>query len=107
MTAENQTRRLHRLERIYVRSPIYFVTTCTADRRHVLATEAVHESFVGFAKAGPVHGAWIGAYVLIPDHLHAFVAYDDEKISLAGWMKSLKNALSKTLRGNGVPPPHW
>jgi hypothetical protein len=64
-------------------------------------------NFVRFANEGPAHGAWIGAYLLMPDHLHAFVAYDDEKISLAGWMKSLKNALSKTLRSNGIPAPHW
>ena len=23
------------------------------------------------------------------------------------WMKSLKNTISKTLRSNGVPAPHW
>jgi len=74
MTAENRTPRLHRLARIYVRSPVYFVTTCTANRRHILATEAIHESLLHFAQEGPEHGAWIGAYVLMPDHVHAFVA---------------------------------
>ena len=43
----------------------------------------------------------------MPDHLHAFVALDDEKIALANWMKSLKNSLSKTLRSRKVPVPHW
>jgi REP element-mobilizing transposase RayT len=62
--------RLHRLERIFVRSPLYFVTTCTSRRQNILATTAVHESFVQFAGEGPTHGAWIGAYVLMPDHLH-------------------------------------
>ena len=56
---------------------------------------------------GPQHGAWIGAYVLMPDHLHTFVAIDDEKLVLPQWMKSLKNALSKTLRSNGIAAPHW
>jgi len=32
-------------------------------------------------------------YVLRPDHLHAFVATDDQKITLAAWMKRLKNAI--------------
>ena len=111
MTAEIQKRqhldRLHRLELVYTRSPIYFVTTCTSNRRHILATAAIHESFVRFGEEGPKHGAWIGAYVLMPDHLHLFVAIDDEKISLANWMKSLKNAISKRLRANGIPTPHW
>jgi REP element-mobilizing transposase RayT len=83
MTAENHGPRLHRLERIYVRSPIYFVTTCTADRRHILAVEAIDESFVRFAEEGSKHGAWIGAYVLMPDHVHAFIAIDDQKLSLS------------------------
>jgi putative transposase len=107
MTAENRKQRLHRLDLVFVRSPIYFVTTCTRDRRKLLATAAVHETFLRFAEQGPAHGAWLGAYVIMPDHLHLFVATDDEKISLAAWMKSLKNTLSKTLRLVGVSPPHW
>jgi putative transposase len=95
MAAENRKQRLHRLDRIYVRSPISFVTTCTAERRDILAAEAIHESFIRFAEEGPNHGTWIGAYVLMPDHLHAFVAVDGDKLSLSQWIKSLKNALSR------------
>ena len=43
----------------------------------------------------------------MPDHVHLFVTTDDEKISLAAWMKSLKNTISKTLRTAGVVAPHW
>jgi len=43
----------------------------------------------------------------MPDHLHVFVATDDEKITLSDWMKSLKNTISKALRLNGVALPHW
>lgn len=43
----------------------------------------------------------------MPDHLHVFVATDDEKITLSDWMKSLKTTISKALRLNGVAPPHW
>ena len=89
-TAENRKQRLRRLDRIFVRTPIYYVTTCTDNRREILACESVHETFMGFAKEGPRHGAWVGAYVVMPDHLHAFVAFDDQKITLAQWMKSLK-----------------
>jgi hypothetical protein len=42
----------------------------------------------------------------MPDHLHLFIAVDDELIKLPLWVKSLKNALSKQLRNNGVPSPH-
>jgi len=42
----------------------------------------------------------------MPDHIHLFVALDQE-ITLTGWMKSLKNALSKALRNLRIPAPHW
>jgi REP element-mobilizing transposase RayT len=35
------------------------------------------------------------------------VATDDEKITLSEWVKSLKNAISKTLRLSRVDAPHW
>jgi putative transposase len=107
MTAENRKQRLRRLDLAFVSSPIYFVTASTRDRRKLLATAAVHEPFLRFGQEGPAHGAWIGAYVIMPDHLHLFVATDAEKIRLPAWMKSLKNTISKTLRLNGVAPPHW
>ena len=73
----------------------------------LLARAEVHTALIAFGKAGPNHGAWLGAYVLMPDHLHAFVGLDDERLSVSRWMKSLKNALSKTLRTLEVPAPHW
>ena len=108
MTAESsRPERLHRLETIFVRSPIYFVTACTSHRRKILAAPAIHESFVQFAKEGPKHGAWIGAYVLMPDHFHLFVTVDDERLILAECVKSLKNTLSKTLRSEKIQAPHF
>ena len=95
MTAENRKPHLQRLDLVFERSPIYFVTACMQDRRKLLATAAIHETFLRFAREGPARGAWVGAYVLMPDHLHVFVATDDEKITLPDWMKSLKNTISK------------
>jgi len=62
---------------------------------------------IDFAEEGDDRGAWVGDFVLMPDHFHLFVAVDDTRISLSNWMKSLKNALSKTLRDSGIPAPHW
>ncbi len=108
MSAENpRPRRLGRLETVFVDSPIYFVTSCTANRRKVLAQSPIQHALVEFGESGPAHGAWLGRYVLMPDHLHAFVALDEEKITLATWMKSLKNSLSKSLRACGISAPHW
>ncbi len=107
MSAENRKPRLHRLDRVFVHSPIYFVTACTHERQKILATAKVHEAFLDFARRGPEHGAWVGAYVIMPDHLHVFVSVDDQRIMLSVWMKSLKNTASKALRLHGTPPPHW
>jgi REP element-mobilizing transposase RayT len=49
----------------------------------------------------------VGRYVLLPDHAHFFTAFTPDSPSLSWWMKSWKNALSKTLRRNGAPAPHW
>jgi putative transposase len=107
MTAENRKQRLRRLEFVFVRSPISFVTACTESRRKLLANARLHESFLWFAQQGPLHGAWVGRCMIMPDHIHLFAATDDEKITLSKWMKSFKNSLSKTLRVGCVDAPHW
>jgi REP element-mobilizing transposase RayT len=99
--------RLRRLEETFQRFPIYFVTACTSERRPILNSEEVHSRLIEFGKEGESHGAWLGAYVLMPDHLHVFVALNEELVSLSNWVKSLKNSLSKTLRFHNVQAPHW
>jgi len=101
------TERLHRLETTFQRYPIYFVTACTHDRRHLLADIAIQTRLLEFGKEGEMRGDWLGAYALMPDHLHLFVAIDDSRANLSTWIKSLKNSLSKSLRESGVPGPHW
>jgi REP element-mobilizing transposase RayT len=90
--------RLRRLQWLFERNPIYFATANTHGRRNILATAAIHKSLQSFAQSGSEHGAWLGAYVLMPDHMHAFVALDDRVISLSAWVKSLKNAVKKSSR---------
>ena len=111
MTADPQKNpprpeRIRRLDLIFPRFPIYFVTACACDRKPILTKREIHEAFLAFAHRGEAHGAYIGAYVIMPDHLHLFVALEpDRQLSL--WMKSLKNSLSKALRGLTIPAPHW
>jgi REP element-mobilizing transposase RayT len=121
--------RLRRLEQLFARYPLYFVTACTEGRRHILANATIHQSFREFGAAGLERGVFIGRYVLMPDHVHLFVAFGEEyetalkerrlrgqpvaavydrRLSpLSEWMKSLKNALSKTLREMNIAAPHW
>ena len=129
MNSDERPPRLKRLDRLFPRHPLYFVTTNTEDRKPILANAKVHEDFRKFCETGLTLGVFVGKYVLMPDHLHLFVAFGDEYESalterrysgepvaavcdrrlslLSEWMKSLKNSLSKTLRGMNVPAPHW
>ena len=100
-----QKARLRRLNRVFVDSPIYFVTACTLDRQAILNCELVHDALRTFCLNSPQHGARVGCYVLMPDHVHLFVSVDE--IALSNWIKSLKNTLSKTLRSVGHVGPHW
>ena len=99
--------RLRRLDIIYQRSPIYFVTAAVAERRKVLAKQEIHRAFRAFADCAPNCGTWVGAYVVMPDHLHLFVAIDGERLTLSAWMKSLKGTLSSKLRAQRNAPPYW
>jgi REP element-mobilizing transposase RayT len=73
----------------------------------LLADAKIHARLIDFARRGERHRAWLGDYVLMPDHLHLFVALDETRIRLSTWMKSLKNSLSMILREKDIPPPHW
>src|SRR5438094_3090358 len=99
--------RLQRLELVFDTYPIYFVTLCTHDRAKILANDNVHEAFVTFAKKGVEYCVSPGRYSIMPDHLHALVAFAPESISLSKWVKSLRNTLSKTLREQSIPAPQW
>lgn len=101
------TPRLRRLDWIFAAAPIYFVTACTHARAPWLACSEIHEQFVAFCSRGTVLGAFVGRYVLMPDHFHLFVSFRPGALTLSEWMKSLKNSLSKVLRAMRRPSPHW
>ena len=97
-----------RLTRIFqdVR-PFYFVTFNTHQRKRLLACPELHEAFHRFAQEACHHGVAVGRYVIMPDHVHLFVALPDDGITLSRWIQSLRSILGKTLLGLGHPKPHW
>ena len=99
--------RLQRLARLYTPCPTYFITACTHNRKGLLDTAAIHDSFLVFCTRAKDRGVFVGRYVLMPDHLHLFVAFSPRSINLSDWIKSLKNSLSRTLRQRSVSSPHW
>ena len=98
---------LHRLRCLFTDHPIYFITACSYNRRQILAQRAVHNSFIEFGFRACKYRVWVGHYVIMPDHIHLFAGFGPESITLSGWMKSLKNAISKTLKNATFRAPHW
>jgi REP element-mobilizing transposase RayT len=74
-------------------SPLYFVTICTAGRRRWLANATVQERFLKFAERGQERGIAVGRYVLMPDHIHLFVA-GGRDFDLGTWVRLLKGILA-------------
>jgi len=68
-----------RLARIFTNNPLFFVTFCTHQRRHILATNSVNAAFIEFAtRALAEHNVAVGRYVIMPDHLPLFVCGPDD-----------------------------
>ena len=68
---------------------LFFVTFCTAHRRKILANARANRAFIDYAKRGLDRNVAVGRYVLMPDHIHFFVAGDDE-FDLGMWVRGLK-----------------
>jgi putative transposase len=99
--------RLTRLAWVYTEAPVYFITAVTHERRRILADNEAHEVFRKYCLAARDHGVLVGRYVLMPDHLHAFVCIPPGAVGLSEWLKSMKNVMSKCWRHRGMAAPHW
>jgi REP element-mobilizing transposase RayT len=100
-----QPRKPRRLEQIFQSydSPIYFITFCTYDRNKLLSNEQIHSRFQEFALKSQDHGAAIGRYVIMPDHIHLFVRIAPQ-LRIGNTIRLLKRSLSSVMES---PLPHW
>jgi putative transposase len=98
--------RLSRLAAIYRENPIFFITFCTRTRQKLLANDSIHARFQIFCRHAAEAHILVDHYVIMPDHIHLFVHMTQVE-ALPGWIKSLKNSLSKELRAAGIDAPHW
>lgn len=86
-----------RLVEYFSSRPLFFVTFNTWKRQRLLDNVAVHRAFVAFGQRGvEMHRAWIGRYVLMPDHVHLFVR-GDQTFDLGTWVRGIKRALDKSI----------
>ncbi|MFN2509545.1 MAG: transposase, partial [Chthoniobacterales bacterium] len=100
--------RLRRLDRVFssVR-PFYFVTFNTYKKQPILAREEIHDVFRGFSVRAQEDNVAVGRYVIMPDHVHLFVALPPTEITLSNWIQMLKTVLGKQLLRLGLQKPHW
>ena len=94
---ERFSRHPPRLSRIHqsVDRPVWYIRFCTHQREKWLASDQVHAAFVRFAeRALKDFNVAVGAYIIMPDHLHLFVCGDPEFL-LPPWIGALKQALAK------------
>jgi len=96
-----------RLDIVFPRNPLYFVTCFTYRRRPYLASDRVHRSFVKFGQRAQVEfGIAVGRYVMLPDHLYLFVALPDN-VDLGDWNGTLKRFLARAVEAAGSSDPIW
>ena len=94
---------LRRLERVWIDSPIYFVTTCTKNRRAVLARDNVAKILIEeWSATQDRHGWAVGRYVIMPNHVHFFCRpqYDAKTLPefVGAWNSWTSRKISKLLR---------
>src|SRR5437762_4941201 len=97
-TGGRMHKHLRRLERVWVDWPIYFITTCTLERRKILASKEITAILIGeWRDAHSRHGCAIGRYVIMPDHVHFFCSAELGAKPLPIFMQRWKEWSSKRI----------
>ena len=97
-TAGRMRKHLRRLERVWVDWPIYFITTCTLDRRRILASKEVTGILTDEWRNARNHHGWaIGRYVIMPEHVHFFRKAELDAEALPTFMQRWKEWSNKRM----------
>lgn len=87
--------------------PFYFVTFNTYRRLPILTERTLHDAFRNYCFRAQEYDVAVGRYVIMPDHVHLFVAFPITEMELSRWVQMLRNVLGKKLMRLGVQKPHW
>lgn len=108
--ASFEQRHLRRLDVVWRRQPLYFITTCVRGRRPILNTPVVHGILRDEWASWRERHAWIvGRYVVMPDHVHFFTrplidAGDSLGQTIGRWKEW---TAKRILRETGGHAPFW
>lgn len=100
---------LHRLIHVWVKNPVYFLTTCVQGRVPLLADQTAHNILREEWREAEVRHDWrIGRYVVMPDHVHFFCVPVPMAKPLAVFIRHWKEWTAKRiLKATGRPAPLW
>jgi putative transposase len=100
---------LHRLGRVWIDRPLYFITTCTSKRRSILASREVATILVDeWQNARERHGWAVGRYVIMPDHVHFFCSSEMDAKPLPRFIQAWKQWTSKRIGSElHIAAPLW
>ena len=100
---------LRRLQHLWLRKPVYFLTVCVAGRRRILhrapvaslLSQALHD-------ASRIHGWAVGRFVIMPDHVHFFCAALSDGKDLPAFVRDWKRWTARKIEEDAaIPPPIW
>ncbi|PAW75976.1 MAG: hypothetical protein B9S32_16830 [Verrucomicrobia bacterium Tous-C9LFEB] len=90
---------LRRLPEVWVHEPVYFITTCTHDRRPILASAEIAQILVSeWHSAATRHEWFVGRYVIMPDHIHILARPTETAKDLSTFMKRWKEWSAKRIK---------
>jgi len=100
---------LRRLPRLWVKQPIYFLTTCTHNRQPFLTQPGIAQVLIESWRASSAINGWIvGRYVVMPDHAHFFATRAQDRKSLSEFMRDWKRWTAGAIkRALPILSPVW
>lgn len=94
---------------MWTKNPLYFLTLCCADRRHVLANDKAANILLNAWQNSPrLYGWIIGCYVIMPDHVHFFARPLSHGKPLSTFMRNWKRwTANQIIKQAALTPPLW
>ncbi|MFO7899947.1 MAG: transposase [Planctomycetota bacterium] len=107
--ARQRHKHLSRLARVWVKDPVFYITTCTRDRAAILVANDVVEILRGnWKRCSPLYAWAVGPYVVMPDHVHFFCWSARDAATLSEFVGKWKEWTSKRIaRLPGITGPVW
>ena len=101
---------LRRLDNVWVKNPLYFVTICDKERRPILSRPQIADRLIqSWHDAAEIHGWAIGRYIIMPDHVHFFCRNQSGSKPLQSFIRDWKKWTTRQIvaASVGLRSPLW